>query len=100
MPKWVCKAGTNASFDVSSMLPELPLWETGFFDIHKFLRMGDFVGKNYTVTDPYWFTQSFTGGDGVYNLGTLNLHDTATSSGATAEEDLTITIDAAPGATQ
>lgn len=100
VPKWVCKSGTNLNFDVSSMLPEMPLWETGFFDLHKFLRMGDFVGNNYTVTDPYWFTQSFSGGDGVYHLGTLQLHDTATSSGATVEEDLTITIDAAPGATQ
>jgi hypothetical protein len=100
VPKWVCKSGNNSNFDVSSMLPELPLWETGFFDMHKFLRMGDFVGKNYTVTDPYWFTQNFTGGDGVYHLGTLQLHDTANSSGATVEEDLTITIDAAPGATQ
>ena len=99
VPKWVCKTGA-AKIDVSSMLPELPLWESGFFDLHKFLRMGDFVGKDYTVTDPYWFTQTFTGGDGVYHLGSFKLHDTANSSGANCEEDLTITIDAAPGATK
>jgi hypothetical protein len=99
LPKWVCQTGSG-TLNISDMAPELPLWQSGFYDLHKDLQMGDYENKGYTIANPYWFTQDFTPGDGVYHLGTLQLHSTATSEGSTAEEDLTIDIVGAPGATQ
>jgi hypothetical protein len=99
LPKWVCQTGAG-TLNASDMATELPLWQSGFYDLHKYIMFGDSENNGYTISDPYWFTQDFTGGDGVYHLGTLQLHSTTTTEGSIAEENLTIEIVAAPGATQ
>ena len=99
LPKWVCQTG-HGTLNASDMATELPLWQSGFYDLHKYIMFGDSENNGYTISDPYWFTQDFSGGDGVYHLGTLQLHSTTATEGSTAEEDLTIEIVAAPGATQ
>ena len=99
LPKWVCQTGAG-TINASDMATELPLWQSGFYDLHKNIMFGDSENNGYTISDPYWFAQDFTGGDGVYHLGTLQLHSTTTTEDSTAEEDLTIEIVGAPGASQ
>lgn len=102
LPKWNCQIGGGGTINLNEqrVLPELPLWQAGFYDLHKDLLLGDYNENGYLVTNPYWFYQHFTPGDSVYHIGTLQLHSTGTSSGSTVEEDLTIDIVGAPGATQ
>ncbi len=100
LPKWTCLTGAGGGIiNMKDMAPELPLWQSGFYDLHKNLQMGDYENRGYTISNPYWFG-NFTPGDGVYHIGTLTLHSTTETEGSTAEEDLTIDIVAAPGATQ
>ena len=97
-PKWTCSTGAGPiSINESVFANELPLWQTGFYDLHKDRLKGDFNAGDISFSNGYWFA-NFTLGDGVYHIGTLKLHSTTTSSGATAEEDLTLDLQGAPGA--
>lgn len=100
LPKWDCSAGAAGGATIHlTEAPELPLWESGFYDLHKNLPNFDYENNGYSITAPYWFG-GFTNGDGVDDLGVLQLHSTTETEGSTAEEDLSIHIIAAPGATQ
>ncbi len=102
LPEWDCQTGAGGStinLNELKLAPELPLWQSGFYDLHKNSQMGDYENRGYSITNPYWFG-NFTPGDGVYHIGTLKLHSTTTTAGSTADEDLTIDVVAAPGATQ
>ena len=100
LPKWVCSTGAGGgTINLTDMAPELPLWQSGFYDLHKSLQIGDYENRGYTISNPYWFG-NFSPGDGVYHIGKLQLHSTTETEGSTDEEDLTIDIVAAPGASQ
>jgi len=99
LPKWDCSSGAGGATINLTVAPELPLWESGFYDLHKNLPNWDYENRGFTISTPYWFG-GFKNGDGVDDLGVLQLHSTTESEGSTAEEDLSIHIIAAPGATQ
>jgi hypothetical protein len=99
LPKWDCSTGASGATINMTETAELPLWEAGFYDLHKNLPNWEYENNGFTITAPYWFG-GFTNGDGVDDLGVLQWHTTTETQGSTVEEDLSIHIIAAPGATQ